>query len=83
MCVGRNYIEHIEELNNEVPDEPIFFSKPNSAISEKRRFMSLDNGDIVMTGTPKGVGVINAGDIFCGKVMDNDSLITSVEWLAT
>ena len=35
VYVGRNYIEHIEELNNEVPDEPIFFSKPNSAISEK------------------------------------------------
>jgi 2-keto-4-pentenoate hydratase/2-oxohepta-3-ene-1,7-dioic acid hydratase in catechol pathway len=186
VCVGRNYIEHIEELNNEVPDEPIIFLKPNSAISGKlcsfhreplhyegeicllfedgrfsavgfglditkrtlqkklkskglpwerckafdgsavfsrfieidkvsqnlslelsvngrivqsgnislmmykpddilvnlSSFMSLNNGDIVMTGTPRGVGVINAGDIFSGKIMNNGSLITSAEWLA-
>jgi hypothetical protein len=35
-----------------------------------------------MTGTPKGVGVINAGDLFCGKIVENDSLITQAEWLA-
>jgi 2-keto-4-pentenoate hydratase/2-oxohepta-3-ene-1,7-dioic acid hydratase in catechol pathway len=177
VCVGRNYIDHIEELNNEVPEEPLFFLKPNSAISEtlhafhqeplhyegelsflfesgrfsavgfglditKRnlqnklkskglpwerckafdgsaafspfvgidkigptlglelsingkivqsgnvglminkpndiltslsRFMSLENGDVVMTGTPKGVGEIRAGDVFRGKIMYGDS----------
>jgi 2-keto-4-pentenoate hydratase/2-oxohepta-3-ene-1,7-dioic acid hydratase in catechol pathway len=35
VCVGRNYAEHIEELGSEVPEEPIFFFKPNSAISEQ------------------------------------------------
>ena len=35
VCVGRNYVEHIKELNNEVPSEPIYFIKPNSAISEE------------------------------------------------
>jgi len=34
VCVGRNYVEHIKELNNEVPNEPVYFIKPNSAISE-------------------------------------------------
>lgn len=186
VCVGRNYLDHIEELNSEIPDEPVIFSKPNSAISEKlcafhqeplhyegelsfvfengrfsavgfglditkrtlqKRlkakglpwerckafdgsalfsrfveiekisrnlslelsingrmvqsgniglminkpddilagilgFMSLENGDIVMTGTPKGVGEIHAGDLFCGKVRDSDSLITQIEWRA-
>lgn len=186
VCVGRNYLDHIKELNNEVPDEPVIFSKPNSAISDKLSvfhqeplhyegelsfvfengrfsavgfglditkrtlqnklkakglpwercksfdgsalfskfveiekvsqnlslelsingqmvqsgsvrlminkpedilvsilgFMSLENGDIVMTGTPKGVGVINAGDLFCGEIRDNDSLVTQGEWLA-
>ena len=184
--MGRNYLDHIEELNNEVPDEPVIFSKPNSAISEKLcsfhqeplhyegelsflfenghfsavgfglditkrtlqnklkaqglpwercksfdgsaifsrfveieeisqnlslelsingrivqsgnvglmihkpddiltsilSFMILENGDIVMTGTPKGVGEIKAGDRFCGKIMDRDSMLTQVEWLA-
>ncbi len=186
VCCGRNYVEHIKELGSEVPEEPVVFMKPNSAISEqlhsflqeplhyegelsflfedgrfsavgfglditKRtlqnklkskglpwerskafdgsalfskfigidqvsqnlslelsingkvvqsgniglmmykpddilldvlKFISLDNGDIVMTGTPKGVGLINSGDLFYGKVVDNGSLLTSREWVA-
>ncbi|QIR14089.1 fumarylacetoacetate hydrolase family protein [Shewanella aestuarii] len=35
VCVGRNYVEHIKELGNEVPDEMVVFSKPNSAISSQ------------------------------------------------
>lgn len=33
LCIGRNYVEHIHELSNEVPDEMVVFFKPNSAIS--------------------------------------------------
>ncbi len=25
VCIGRNYTEHIAELNNETPEEPVFF----------------------------------------------------------
>lgn len=32
ICIGRNYTKHIEELNNERPDEPVVFMKPDSAI---------------------------------------------------
>ncbi|UII19785.1 fumarylacetoacetate hydrolase family protein [Fulvivirga ligni] len=32
IAVGRNYVEHIEELNNERPDEPVIFTKPDTAI---------------------------------------------------
>ena len=38
VCIGRNYTEHIAELNNETPDEPVFFFKPNSSISDKLIF---------------------------------------------
>ncbi len=34
VCVGRNYVAHIEELGNEMPDEMVLFIKPNSAISD-------------------------------------------------
>jgi 2-keto-4-pentenoate hydratase/2-oxohepta-3-ene-1,7-dioic acid hydratase in catechol pathway len=34
VCIGRNYVAHIEELGNEVPAEPVIFLKPNSAIAE-------------------------------------------------
>ncbi|SHK94283.1 2-keto-4-pentenoate hydratase/2-oxohepta-3-ene-1,7-dioic acid hydratase (catechol pathway) [Reichenbachiella agariperforans] len=32
LAIGRNYVEHIQELNNEKPDEPVVFSKPDSAL---------------------------------------------------
>jgi acylpyruvate hydrolase len=35
FAIGRNYAEHIAELNNERPDEPVIFTKPDTAISVK------------------------------------------------
>lgn len=32
ICIGRNYIDHAKELNNPVPDKPVFFLKPDSAL---------------------------------------------------
>jgi 2-keto-4-pentenoate hydratase/2-oxohepta-3-ene-1,7-dioic acid hydratase in catechol pathway len=32
ICIGRNYVAHIEELKNEIPDEPVIFMKPDSAL---------------------------------------------------
>ncbi len=32
FCVGRNYVDHAKELGNEVPDEPVIFMKPKSAL---------------------------------------------------
>ena len=32
LAIGRNYVEHIEELNNERPDEPVIFTKPDTAL---------------------------------------------------
>lgn len=32
FCIGRNYVEHIQELNNERPEEPVIFTKPDTAL---------------------------------------------------
>jgi len=32
FAIGRNYAEHIKELNNERPDEPVIFTKPDTAV---------------------------------------------------
>lgn len=32
FAIGRNYAEHIRELNNERPDEPVIFTKPDTAL---------------------------------------------------
>ena len=35
--IGRNYAAHIEELNNERPDEPVIFTKPETALLRRNR----------------------------------------------
>jgi 2-keto-4-pentenoate hydratase/2-oxohepta-3-ene-1,7-dioic acid hydratase in catechol pathway len=32
FCVGRNYVAHAKELGNDIPEEPIIFMKPKSAL---------------------------------------------------
>ncbi|TCN72892.1 fumarylacetoacetate hydrolase family protein [Acetobacteroides hydrogenigenes] len=32
ICIGRNYVDHAKELNNPVPEEPVFFMKPDTAL---------------------------------------------------
>ena len=186
VCVGRNYVGHIKELDNEAPTEPVVFIKPNSSISssiktstieeihyegeicfsikkgkiyaigfgldltkrnlqatlkskglpweraksfdksavfsefvqcdddissykmklyindslkqfanyelmihkpealteEIQTFMTLDDGDIIMTGTPKGAGLINVGEKFTAKIFCHDNLIIEKSWVA-
>ena len=185
ICIGRNYVAHIEELGNEIPREPVIFIKPNSAIStdirsnetdeihyegelsllvcsgeltavgfgldltkrdlqsslkasglpwerskafdgaavfsdfvtfngrvndlrlelhindrlvqqggcelmmykpeeimtEIKSFLSLEDGDLIMTGTPAGVGPVRRGDRFTGKILENEELIVEASWV--
>ena len=37
ICIGRNYAEHAKELNNTLPEEPVFFLKPDTAISKNNQ----------------------------------------------
>ena len=34
LCIGRNFVAHIEELGNETPDQMVVFGKPNSSITD-------------------------------------------------
>jgi len=155
VCIGRNYAAHIEELKNDVPDEPVIFIKPNSAIADKiiltedeeihyeaeicflikngelsavgfgldltkrqvqkrlkekglpwerakafdgsalfsefikpdvllkeiKRNFTLEDGDIIMTGTPAGVGKINENDDFVGKIFSDSDLLVDQSWV--
>ena len=187
ICIGRNYVAHIEELGNEVPDEMVVFNKPNSAISDILRsqiadqvlhyegelaflvmagslaavgfgldltkralqsrlkdkglpwerakafdgaavfsqftrlsgdidsltlqldvdgqqrqaggvalmmyrpqtileqlsgFITLEDGDIIMTGTPAGVGKIHTGERFTGRVLQGGETLAEATWVA-
>lgn len=186
ICIGRNYVEHITELGNEVPDDLVVFLKPNSAITNSlncrhdeplhfegeicfvfyegtfryvgfgldltkrqlqsslkskglpwerakafdgsalfsdfvpfgsnrdaltmelsidgrlaqrggvdlmihkphqileqlQQFLTLENGDIVMTGTPKGVGEIKGLTTFKGDIYQDNIKLVSASWQA-
>lgn len=41
VCVGRNYVDHIEELNNPIPEQPILFIKPNTAVCDVSQPISI------------------------------------------
>lgn len=186
ICVGRNYVAHIEELGNEVPEQMVVFGKPNSAIhgelhsnlggealhyeaeiallvkagepvaagfgldltkrelqaklkakglpwerakafdgaalfssftaientaalslqllvndelrqsggvelmmyppaeilAQLRAFTTLEDGDIVMTGTPAGVGRVHTGDRFTGRVLQGSRILVEHSWQA-
>jgi len=62
VCIGRNYVEHIEELGNEVPENMVIFNKPNSAVTDTLHYhgeacrfegeicLLIENGDITGVG---------------------------------
>ncbi|MGB5505216.1 MAG: fumarylacetoacetate hydrolase family protein [Sulfurovum sp.] len=184
VCIGRNYVEHIEELGNEIPENMVVFNKPNSAItdtlyyfsescrfegeicflivkgkiealgfgldlthadiqnrlkekglpwerakgfdgsavlskfvplrddietlhmklfinetlvqfanydlmmykpnvmlSEIQDFMHLEDGDVIMSGTPKGVNTYAEGDRFLGQIYAGEKLLVEKEWI--
>jgi 2-keto-4-pentenoate hydratase/2-oxohepta-3-ene-1,7-dioic acid hydratase in catechol pathway len=56
--------------------------KPQEILQEISSFMTLNDGDIIMTGTPKGVGVINPQDHFNGKILSAEATLISQEWVA-
>lgn len=35
ICIGRNYAEHAKELGNEIPENPVIFMKPDTAVLKK------------------------------------------------
>ena len=37
ICIGQNYLEHIKELNSAIPDEPVFFLKPDTALLQDNK----------------------------------------------
>jgi 2-keto-4-pentenoate hydratase/2-oxohepta-3-ene-1,7-dioic acid hydratase in catechol pathway len=58
----------------------LMINKPASLIKEINTFLSLEDGDIIMTGTPSGVGAIKDGDKFVGKIFSKNKLLVEGSW---
>ena len=56
--------------------------KPNTILRELSKFTTLEDGDIIMTGTPKGVGVVKSGECFEGQVLFGNEALLSASWTA-
>ena len=55
---------------------------PAVILRELASFTTLEDGDIVMTGTPAGVGVIRPGECFEGRVLAGGEVLVSASWVA-
>jgi 2-keto-4-pentenoate hydratase/2-oxohepta-3-ene-1,7-dioic acid hydratase in catechol pathway len=53
---------------------------PEKILNEIQTFMSLDDGDIVMTGTPKGVGILKSGDIYQSLISNSQEILLEQQW---
>lgn len=60
----------------------LMLQKPESLLKEVISFMSMQNGDLLMTGTPGGVGPVVLDDEFVAQVLHGDEIITSATWRA-
>ena len=56
--------------------------QPNVIIGELKTFLTLDDFDIIMTGTPAGVGPIALGEHFEARLLRGDSTLISASWTA-
>jgi 2-keto-4-pentenoate hydratase/2-oxohepta-3-ene-1,7-dioic acid hydratase in catechol pathway len=73
------------EINGELRQDGgynLMMHKPAQILAGIQEFMQLEDGDIIMTGTPKGVGQVKAGDHFVGRIISDGQILISQEWQA-
>ncbi|WP_137844860.1 fumarylacetoacetate hydrolase family protein [Microbacterium sp. 2FI] len=88
VCVGRNYRDHAAELGNEVPEAPMLFFKPNTAVvgpgdavvlPKHSDFISFEGELAAVIGRiAKNVSAENALDYVFGYTIAND--LTARDW---
>ena len=70
-----------DELRQE-GDVSLMLYQPEVILQELKQFLVLEDYDIVMTGTPAGVGAVHAGEHFVGRVLDGEHELISGAWVA-
>jgi 2-keto-4-pentenoate hydratase/2-oxohepta-3-ene-1,7-dioic acid hydratase in catechol pathway len=71
------------EINGELRQDGgynLMMHKPAQILAGIQEFMQLEDGDIIMTGTPKGVGQVKADDHFVGRIISDGQILVSQEW---
>ena len=60
----------------------LMMHKPGDILRGIQEFMSLQDNDIIMSGTPKGVGQVEAGQRFVGRIKSGDRVLVEQAWTA-
>ena len=77
--VGRNYVEHAKELNNEVPHKPLIFCKPVAALSTGGQFVLPEysneihfEGEMVFKFSTDGFYYVSCGIDYTARDVQNE-----------
>ncbi|AZL84511.1 FAA hydrolase family protein [Aliivibrio salmonicida] len=55
---------------------------PEAILTDLQSYTQLYDGDVIMSGTPQGVGEIHCGDIFLSRLKSGDKTLIETEWVA-
>ena len=77
-----NFTLNIDGKNIQTGNVDLMIYKPEVILSELKKFLTLEDGDIIMTGTPAGVGVVKAGQKFAAKLLNGNQPLTTCIWQA-
>ena len=72
----------VDDLQRQTGGVDLMINSPDRILSELATFTTLEDGDIIMTGTPSGVGEIKAGEEFHGRVLVGNSPLITTTWTA-
>jgi len=62
-------------------DYDLMLSKPLEMLNEAKSFLTFEDNDLLMTGTPKGVGPVKTGDRYLGRIFEQNKLIVEGSWV--
>ena len=72
---------YINDVLVQFGNHDLMLNKPPQLLNESKSFLSFEDGDLLMTGTPKGVGSVNSGDRYLGKIFEKEKLIVEGSWV--
>jgi 2-keto-4-pentenoate hydratase/2-oxohepta-3-ene-1,7-dioic acid hydratase in catechol pathway len=73
---------HIDDELAQEGQAAMMLYPPSVILQELAAVMSLEDGDIIMTGTPAGVGAVEAGRAYRGTVLAVETAIAHAQWRA-
>jgi len=72
----------VDDATRQKGDVSLMLYPPDIILAELKQFLLLEDFDVIMTGTPAGVGAVQRGEQFVGRILAGEQTLTSGTWLA-